>query len=207
MPPRCLQRQELDSDGRSQGPLLRLAERQRRRRPLVHPASCARPLRRAAAPTAGSVLPSVPVPRGCCICSVDSTVCCAPTGKHYDSASRVPTTRTRLRTRPQRAWKRHLDASFEDRRERITWRRRQLMDGRSGALDLPGTTWRDRPAIDRGDGIFLCGDQVAATGACAKSRSRARSKPATVLSGTADHAPLPTPRDRDRLPGDERADA
>jgi hypothetical protein len=38
------------------------------------------------------------------------------------------------------------------------------MDGRSGALDPPGTTWRDRPAIDRGDGIFLCGDQVAADG-------------------------------------------
>ena len=45
-----------------------------------------------------------------------------------------------------------------------TWKRRQVMDGRSGALDLPGTTWRDRPAIDRGDGIFLCGDQVAAPG-------------------------------------------
>jgi phytoene dehydrogenase-like protein len=57
-----------------------------------------------------------------------------------------------------------LDASFEDWRERITWRRRQVMDGRTGALDLPGTTWRDRPAVDRGDGIFLCGDQVAADG-------------------------------------------
>ena len=57
-----------------------------------------------------------------------------------------------------------LDSSFEDWRERITWRRRQLMDGRSGALDFPGTTWRERPAIDRGDGIFLCGDQVAADG-------------------------------------------
>jgi phytoene dehydrogenase-like protein len=57
-----------------------------------------------------------------------------------------------------------LDASFEDWRERVTWRRRQVMDGRSGALDLPGTTWRDRPAIDRGEGIFLCGDQVAAPG-------------------------------------------
>jgi len=31
------------------------------------------------------------------------------------------------------------------------------MNGRS-ALDPPGTTWRDRPAIDRGDGSFLCGD-------------------------------------------------
>ena len=28
----------------------------------------------------------------------------------------------------------------------------------------PGTTWRERPAIDRGNGIFLCGDQVAAPG-------------------------------------------
>lgn len=57
-----------------------------------------------------------------------------------------------------------LDVSFEGWRARITWRRRQVMDGRSGALDPPGTTWRDRPAIDHGDGIFLCGDQVAADG-------------------------------------------
>jgi hypothetical protein len=57
-----------------------------------------------------------------------------------------------------------LDASFECWRERVTWRRRQVMDGRSGALDFPGTSWRDRPAVDRGDGTFLCGDQVAAPG-------------------------------------------
>ena len=57
-----------------------------------------------------------------------------------------------------------LALSFEDWRGRVTWRRRQVMDGRSGALDLPGTTWHDRPAIDRGNGTFLCGDQVAAPG-------------------------------------------
>jgi phytoene dehydrogenase-like protein len=57
-----------------------------------------------------------------------------------------------------------LDRGFEEWRERVTWRRRQVMDGRSGALDFPGTTWRDRPAIDRGDGVLLCGDQVAAPG-------------------------------------------
>ncbi len=61
-----------------------------------------------------------------------------------------------------------LDASLENWRERVTWRRRQVMDGRSGALDLPGWTWRDRPAIDRGDGVFLCGDQVAADGCLAE---------------------------------------
>jgi hypothetical protein len=38
------------------------------------------------------------------------------------------------------------------------------MDGRSGALDMPGTSWRDRPALDRGDGVFLAGDMVAAPG-------------------------------------------
>jgi phytoene dehydrogenase-like protein len=61
-----------------------------------------------------------------------------------------------------------LDASFEDWRERATWRRRQVMDGRSGALDFPGATWRDRPAVDRGDGVYLCGDQVAAPGCLAE---------------------------------------
>jgi len=57
-----------------------------------------------------------------------------------------------------------LDQAFEDRRERETWRRRQVMDGRTGALDHPGLTWRDRPVVDRGDGVFLAGDMVAAPG-------------------------------------------
>lgn len=58
-----------------------------------------------------------------------------------------------------------LDAGLgEDWRARVTFRRRQLLDGRSGAVDLPGTSWRDRPAVDRGDGVFLCGDSVAAPG-------------------------------------------
>jgi hypothetical protein len=57
-----------------------------------------------------------------------------------------------------------LDSALEDWRHRETWRRRQVMDGRSGALDAPGTTWRDRPAVDRGDGVFLAGDMVAAPG-------------------------------------------
>jgi phytoene dehydrogenase-like protein len=61
-----------------------------------------------------------------------------------------------------------LDKSFEGWRDRVTFRRRQVMDGRTGALDLPGSSWRDRPAIDRGDGVFLCGDQVAAPGCLAE---------------------------------------
>jgi phytoene dehydrogenase-like protein len=57
-----------------------------------------------------------------------------------------------------------LDASFPGWRERETWRRRQVMTARTGPLDFPGKSWRDRPAIDRGDGIFLAGDMVAAPG-------------------------------------------
>ncbi|PZG47001.1 FAD-dependent oxidoreductase [Spongiactinospora gelatinilytica] len=49
-------------------------------------------------------------------------------------------------------------------RERVTWQRSAAAKGRTGALDLPGFTWRDRPAIERGDGVFLAGDMVAAPG-------------------------------------------
>jgi phytoene dehydrogenase-like protein len=57
-----------------------------------------------------------------------------------------------------------LDESLPAWRERTTWQRRQVMDGRSGALDMPGQSWRDRPAVERGDGVFLAGDMVAAPG-------------------------------------------
>ncbi|THA70517.1 FAD-dependent oxidoreductase [Streptomyces sp. A0642] len=57
-----------------------------------------------------------------------------------------------------------LDLGFPGWRDRTVWRRDSLASGRTGAVDHPGTTWRDRPAIDRGDGVYLAGDQVAAPG-------------------------------------------
>ena len=57
-----------------------------------------------------------------------------------------------------------LDLGYPRWRERETWRRRMAVEGESGALDLPGTTWRDRPQGDRGDGIHIVGDMVAAPG-------------------------------------------
>ncbi|CAL9482707.1 FAD-dependent oxidoreductase [Streptomyces sp. enrichment culture] len=57
-----------------------------------------------------------------------------------------------------------LDLGFPGWRERVTWRREAMAQGRTGAVDLPGTSWRDRPAVDRGDGVYLVGDQVAAPG-------------------------------------------
>ncbi len=57
-----------------------------------------------------------------------------------------------------------LDLGFPGWRERVTWRREAVANGRTGAVDPPGTSWRDRPAVDRGDGVYLAGDQVAAPG-------------------------------------------
>jgi phytoene dehydrogenase-like protein len=57
-----------------------------------------------------------------------------------------------------------LQAAFPGLSERERWRRRQVMEGRSGPLDYPGKTWHDRPVVDRGDGVFLAGDMVAAPG-------------------------------------------
>jgi phytoene dehydrogenase-like protein len=71
-------------------------------------------------------------------------------GEHPDAAAR------RL--------ERLLDLALPDRRERETWHRRQVMISRTGAVDPPHTTWRDRPEVDRGGGVFLAGDMVAAPG-------------------------------------------
>jgi phytoene dehydrogenase-like protein len=57
-----------------------------------------------------------------------------------------------------------VDLGYPRWRERQVWRRHGIAAGRSGALDLPGTTWRDRPRVNRGDGVFLAGDMVAAPG-------------------------------------------
>lgn len=57
-----------------------------------------------------------------------------------------------------------FDAALPNRSERQTWHRRQVMEGRTGPLDYPGKTWRDRPGVDRGDGVYLAGDMVAAPG-------------------------------------------
>ena len=57
-----------------------------------------------------------------------------------------------------------LDAAHSGWREGERWRRTLVAESSSGALDPPGTTWRDRPAIDQGDGHFLAGHMTAAPG-------------------------------------------
>ncbi|KAF4406674.1 NAD(P)-binding protein [Streptomyces lycii] len=73
-----------------------------------------------------------------------------------------------------------LDLGFPGWRERTVWRRDALAAGRTGAVDPPGTTWRDRPAVDRGDGVYLAGDQVAAPGVLSEVAFTSALKAATL---------------------------
>jgi hypothetical protein len=61
-----------------------------------------------------------------------------------------------------------LDDASPTWRAQEVWRRRAKVSHATGALDLPGTTWRDRPAIDRGDGVYLVNDMAAAPGLLAE---------------------------------------
>ena len=91
----------------------------------------------------------------------------APSGEELFQAQ-MPLRPGETPEQAQARLERLLDLSLVDRRERETWRRRQVMEARSGALDMPGSTWRERPAVNRGDGVFLAGDMVAAPGLLAE---------------------------------------
>ncbi len=58
---------------------------------------------------------------------------------------------------------RSIDA-LGDWRPHEVWRRSLIVERGSSAADPVGTTWRDRPAIDRGDARYLAGDATAAPG-------------------------------------------
>lgn len=92
---------------------------------------------------------------------VDRTL--APAGEELVQAQ-IPVRPGESRAAVTARLERLLDVALPGWRDRVTWRRDQVAKGRTGALDLPGTTWRDRPAIDRGDGVYLAGDSVAAPG-------------------------------------------
>lgn len=61
-----------------------------------------------------------------------------------------------------------IESTFDEAatgwRERVIWQRSLTLTGATGAVDPPGATWQDRPAIDQGDDRFLAGDAVAAPG-------------------------------------------
>ncbi len=57
-----------------------------------------------------------------------------------------------------------VDGAFEGWRERVVWQRRAAVRESTGAVDLPGTTWRDRTPIAYRPDVWLAGDWVAAPG-------------------------------------------
>ncbi|GAA3844087.1 NAD(P)-binding protein [Streptomyces coacervatus] len=83
-----------------------------------------------------------------------------------------------------------LDLAFEGWRGRVTWRREAVANGRTGAVDLPGTSWRDRPAIDRGNGVYLAGDQVAAPGVLSEVSFNSALAAVSLALGRRAFAPL-----------------
>lgn len=57
-----------------------------------------------------------------------------------------------------------LDSIASTWRRQLRWSRRSLLAEATGAVDLPGCTWRDRPSVFFGRGIYRAGDYVAAPG-------------------------------------------
>lgn len=79
---------------------------------------------------------------------------CAPGERKADAERRV---------------ERLLDEAWPGWRTAVRWRRSALRTDCSGALDLPGTTWEDRPAVGRGAGLAIATDQSAAPGLLAET--------------------------------------
>jgi hypothetical protein len=50
----------------------------------------------------------------------------------------------------------------------VRWRRQSVLRHHTGALDLPGSTWRDRPAVLRSAGLAIATDQSSAPGLLAE---------------------------------------
>jgi hypothetical protein len=61
---------------------------------------------------------------------------------------------------------------------------------RTGALDRPGQHWSDRPAVERGNGVWLAGDSVAAPGLLSEIavNSALRVARSAVRAATGTHA-------------------
>ncbi|MBO0877073.1 MAG: hypothetical protein J2P19_27165, partial [Pseudonocardia sp.] len=78
---------------------------------------------------------------------------CAPDERKADAEHRV---------------ERLLDQSWPGWRAAVRWRRGSMRTHCTGAIDLPGTTWHDRPAVSRGNALAVATDQSAAPGLLAE---------------------------------------
>ncbi len=72
------------------------------------------------------------------------------------------------KTDAERRVRRLLDQSWPGWRAAVRWQRGAMRTHCTGAIDLPGTTWHDRPAISRCDSLAVATDQSAAPGLLAE---------------------------------------
>lgn len=84
---------------------------------------------------------------------IQISAACAPGERKADAERRV----YRLLDQTQPGW-----------RAAVKWRRSSVRMHCTGAIDLPGTTWRDRPAVGRGATLAVATDQSAAPGLLAE---------------------------------------
>lgn len=68
----------------------------------------------------------------------------------------------------ERRVRRLLDQAWPGWHAAVEWDRIALRTHCTGAIDLPGTTWQDRPAVSRGDTLAVATDQSAAPGLLAE---------------------------------------
>jgi phytoene dehydrogenase-like protein len=73
------------------------------------------------------------------------------------------------KTDAERRVHRLLDQTWPGWRAAVRWQRSSVRTHCTGAIDLPGTTWRDRPAISRGNTLAVATDQSAAPGLLAEA--------------------------------------
>jgi phytoene dehydrogenase-like protein len=73
------------------------------------------------------------------------------------------------KTDAERRVQRLLDQTWPGWRAAVRWQRSSLRTHCTGAIDLPGTTWRDRPAISRSNSLAVATDQSAAPGLLAEA--------------------------------------
>lgn len=83
-----------------------------------------------------------------------------------------------------------LDLTFTGWRAREVWRRRATVTESTGALDLPGRTWRDRPTVAWRPDVLLCGDWVAAPGHLAEVSWASAVEAARLAVAAADRLPV-----------------
>jgi len=97
---------------------------------------------------------------------------CAPRERKSDAEHRVH---------------RLLDQFWPGWRSAVQWHRSALRMHCTGAVDLPGTTWHDRPAVSRGTTLAVATDQSAAPGLLAEVGITAAQFALQQLGVAADH--------------------